>query len=51
VGEEVAARVVAAADDPAAAVAELRRRRVPDLRRSVLHEPSRLDPADPFALD
>lgn len=32
------------------ALAELTRRRVPDMRRTALHEPSRFDPDNPFAL-
>lgn len=51
VPEQVAERVVAAADDPHAAVQALQEIRVPDLHAARLHAPATADPADPYALD
>jgi hypothetical protein len=49
--DEVAERIVAAADDPAAAAAALDKAREPDMSKVVLHEPSTFDPDDPFQLN
>lgn len=43
-------RILAGADDPAKARAELERVRVPDMKKQVLHEPTDFDPEDPFSL-
>ena len=43
-------RIIAEADDPAVAAKRLAAARVPDMRKAVLHEPSAVDPSDPFDL-
>ena len=47
---ETRARIIADADDPQLAIERLEEARVPDMRKSVLHEPSGFDPDDPFDL-
>lgn len=49
--DEVAEQIIASADDGVTAVRELERRRVPDMSKIILHEPSRADPNDPYGID
>ena len=42
--------IIANADDPQRAIEALSEARLPDMRKSVLHEPSGFDPDDPFDL-
>jgi len=47
---ETRAMIIANADDPQRAIEALSEARLPDMRKSVLHEPSGFDPDDPFDL-
>jgi hypothetical protein len=47
---EVADAIIAGADDSRAAVEALAQVRVPDMRKTSLHEQSTVDPSDPFAI-